>query len=226
MNRGMTWLGGLGLGAGLMYLLDPDKGHARRIRLRNKAVHAGHVAERKATHAWIGTRNRTRGAVIETIDRLADLPVPDSLLVDRVRAKMGHFVQNAHAVSVAVNAGVVTLEGQIRPTELNEMLKAISSVRGVERVENRLEPMGIDDRAYACCDMNKVSNMARKVGAPLAIGMLAAAGFALFARMREMEQMVDVPALTEIPPRETIEERVEPSVEWVGEPVTAMREAA
>ncbi|MBI1916178.1 MAG: hypothetical protein HYS12_15805 [Planctomycetes bacterium] len=29
MNRGLIWISDLGLGAGLMYLLDPDRGRRR-----------------------------------------------------------------------------------------------------------------------------------------------------------------------------------------------------
>src|SRR5207247_7885451 len=37
--------GAFGLGAGLMFLLDPDRGRKRRARLRDQAVRAVHAAQ-------------------------------------------------------------------------------------------------------------------------------------------------------------------------------------
>jgi hypothetical protein len=36
MNKGVTWMSGIGLGAGLMFLLDPGAGRRRRARIRDK----------------------------------------------------------------------------------------------------------------------------------------------------------------------------------------------
>ena len=38
MNKGLTFGAGLGLGTGIMYLLDPDRGKRRRALLRDKAI--------------------------------------------------------------------------------------------------------------------------------------------------------------------------------------------
>ncbi|HYH46747.1 MAG TPA: hypothetical protein VEG34_13765 [Thermoanaerobaculia bacterium] len=54
----LTLLGGVGLGAGLMYFLDPDDGRRRRALARDKAVHGlkvGGKALRK-TSADVGNR--------------------------------------------------------------------------------------------------------------------------------------------------------------------------
>ena len=37
-------LGGIGIGAALMYLLDPDRGRRRRALVRDKAVHFARVS--------------------------------------------------------------------------------------------------------------------------------------------------------------------------------------
>src|SRR5439155_8015646 len=47
-------LGGLGLGAGLMYLLDAEKGDGRRERVRGSAVDAG-----RQTGAFLDDTKRT-----------------------------------------------------------------------------------------------------------------------------------------------------------------------
>jgi hypothetical protein len=58
-------LGGLaaavGLGSGLMYLLDPESGRRRRARARQKVVHLAHVAGRTARKARTDVKNRSTG---------------------------------------------------------------------------------------------------------------------------------------------------------------------
>ncbi len=40
MNKGLRLMSVAGLGAGLMYLFDPDRGKRRRALVRNKITHA------------------------------------------------------------------------------------------------------------------------------------------------------------------------------------------
>ena len=65
---GMVWpaLGGAALGAGLMYILDPDRGRSRRAYTRDKVSSAvnktGQVIGKKSRDL----RNRAHGIVSET----------------------------------------------------------------------------------------------------------------------------------------------------------------
>lgn len=45
MNNQGQLLMGMVLGAGIMYLLDPDRGKRRRSLVRDQMVHAGHELE-------------------------------------------------------------------------------------------------------------------------------------------------------------------------------------
>jgi hypothetical protein len=47
----LTTLGGLALGAGLMYVLDPDRGAHRRVKLQKKIRYAGKRAASLAMEA-------------------------------------------------------------------------------------------------------------------------------------------------------------------------------
>jgi hypothetical protein len=64
----MMWpaLGGLALGAGLMYILDPDRGRSRRTYARDKVTSAvnktGSIIDKKSRDL----KNRAHGIVSET----------------------------------------------------------------------------------------------------------------------------------------------------------------
>ena len=66
LTRGLLVLGGIGIGAGIMYLLDPDRGRTRRAHLKDQAVgrasDAGHAIGSKARDI----RNRAQGVVAES----------------------------------------------------------------------------------------------------------------------------------------------------------------
>ena len=63
MNKGVTMVGGAGLGAGLMYLLDPDKGRRRRALIRDQAMHSARTTRGAAEATMRDTQHRTRGIV-------------------------------------------------------------------------------------------------------------------------------------------------------------------
>jgi uncharacterized protein HemX len=77
MERGLLILGCLGLGAGLMYLLDPNNGTRRRALVRDKAQ-----AYWKRQEDFLGktardVRDRTRGLVAEARSHLSSTKAPD-----------------------------------------------------------------------------------------------------------------------------------------------------
>ncbi|HVO86957.1 MAG TPA: BON domain-containing protein [Casimicrobiaceae bacterium] len=139
-NAGLAGaIGSLALGAAAMYLMDPDKGRRRRAIARDKALslatHGGdllRMAARDVQFRMQGLRARTR----HLIDRE---DVPDDLqLIERVRAKLGRVCSHPHAVQVGANHGRVTLSGPILSSEVDRVLRAARSVRGVVHVEDLL----------------------------------------------------------------------------------------
>lgn len=136
MNKGLTFGAGLGLGTGLMYLLDPDRGKRRRALLRDK----GAWAVRK-TGDCIGVtardvRNRMQGI---THVHFFSEPVDDAKLVERVRSKLGRVVSHPGAIHVTAQNGEVTLSGPILVEEIPELLACVNRVNGVNRVINELD---------------------------------------------------------------------------------------
>jgi len=140
MNRGATLLaGGIGLGAALMYVLDPDRGRRRRALVRDQLVSAAHRAPDAVGATARDLSNRTRGLAAEVGSMLSSEEVSDEVLMARVRSKMGRVVSHPHAVEVTVERGCVTLSGPILAREVDDLLSCVSRVRGVAGVENQLE---------------------------------------------------------------------------------------
>lgn len=65
MNRGLTFATGLGIGTGLMFLLDPVQGKRRRALLRDKCISASRKTGRTVTGKARHLRNKTQGLIAE-----------------------------------------------------------------------------------------------------------------------------------------------------------------
>lgn len=139
MNRLFNMITGLGLGAGLMYLFDPDRGNRRRGLMRDQMIHLSRKTGDTLEAAFNDLGNRTQGvrAALESWRKRKD--VPDEVLVQRIRSKMGRFVSHPGSVKVTAHQGHVTLSGPILVNEANKLLKTVSSMRNITDVENRLE---------------------------------------------------------------------------------------
>lgn len=150
MKRAWVLISGIGLGAGLMYLLDPNRGRRRRALLRDKAVHLSRRSGRALAIVARHLRNRARGLVAKTRSRLASQAVSDEVLVERVRARIGHVISHPRAISVTASQGCVTLSGPIPAREAGPLLSAISSLPGVasvrDQLERRAEPAPLEAR--------------------------------------------------------------------------------
>lgn len=137
---GAAWwgVGGLGLGAGLMYWADPRSGRWRRSHLQGRAVHAAHVSGGAVGIVARDLSQRTRGVFFESFRKLRPGRVDDERLAARARATLGRVCSHPGAVRVSARDGVVLLEGSILIDEVKRVVQAIGRVRGVHGVDNRL----------------------------------------------------------------------------------------
>jgi len=139
MKTGLTLLSGLGLGAGLMYLLDPEMGKRRRAIARDKAIRLTHESADAAEAIAQDFSHRLGGLMAEGRSLFHRTPVPDDVLVERVRSKLGRFVSHPSSIEVSARNGCVTLRGPILAHELDELLACVARVPGVKEIDNQLE---------------------------------------------------------------------------------------
>jgi hypothetical protein len=130
------------MGLGLMYLMDPERGRARRNWLSEKVGSVFHRTGRTAYYTGKNVANRAYGTVRETASRWqqAGQPVSSEQLMERVRAELGHVVSQPGQVQVIADAnGSVTLSGTILRDESDRLIRTVEAVPGVILVINRLD---------------------------------------------------------------------------------------
>jgi osmotically-inducible protein OsmY len=139
MKKTWTGVGGLGVGAALMYLFDPERGNRRRALLRDKALHVAHSTGEKLDVKSRDAANRLLGLAARTKSLLKRERVPDAVVAERVRSRIGHVVSHPGSIEVAVQDGRVTLTGPALSREIEPLLCEVKHVRGVTGVENKVE---------------------------------------------------------------------------------------
>lgn len=139
MNSRYTWAALLGLGAGVMFLFDPQTGNRRRALLRDKLRRYSRKAGERAS-AWSEmAADHAQGLAAETRARLRQEEVDDRTLVERVRAELGRVLSHLSAIHVDARGGIVTLRGDILDHEADKALAAARSARGVRSVVDVLD---------------------------------------------------------------------------------------
>lgn len=131
----LTAVSFLALGAGAMYIVDPQKGRARRAWIQDKVGsfvrRSGHTAYSKGRHL----ANRAYGAAAEARGAASDL-------VDRVNQKIGEILQDPRVVKVMADAnGRITLVGNVVHDQIDRIIAAVNAIPGVSEVINKLESM-------------------------------------------------------------------------------------
>jgi uncharacterized membrane protein len=139
MDNRLSLISGIGIGAGLMYLLDPDRGNQRRALVRDQVVHSWHTTGDALDTTTRDMSHRAVGFAAEARSRLRREDITDEVLIERVRSKIGRVVSHPRSIAVTAHQGRVTLSGPILAREVDNLLAAVAAVRGVTDVENWLE---------------------------------------------------------------------------------------
>ncbi len=132
-------LAGFGLGAALMYALDPQAGARRRALVRDKMVRSANKTGAAAGATARDLRNRTLGLAAEVRSRLGSREASDAVVAERVRAELGRVVSHPGSIHVSAQQGRVTLSGPILSQEVDPLLAVVAAVPGVTAVMSRLQ---------------------------------------------------------------------------------------
>lgn len=120
---------GAGLGAGLMFVLNPAR---RKAPIRNKAVRAL-ARDRLTTQPSDPMDQRFSGVAADILAR--KLPPPtDQQLEKRVRSELGHHIEHGWTIEVIAEDGFVTLRGNVLQDQLEDAVSTARDVHGVRKV--------------------------------------------------------------------------------------------
>lgn len=139
-DPGLFVLGAM-VGAGVMYLFDPDRGRRRRARLRDRLIHGAHEADDlrgSAASSARHVRNRARGMLAETRSRMMEARVEDSVLEGRLRAELGRLVQPVGDIRAEVLEGAVRLTGTVDAQDEERLMSGLRRIPGVRSIHNQL----------------------------------------------------------------------------------------
>lgn len=140
LNRNTLPLAGAaGAGATLMYFLDRARGARRRSLVEDQLIHAGHRLADGLGKTGRDLRNHARGVSAAARRRLIADQADDRIIVERVRARLGRVASHPGSIKVGAAAGRITLTGPVLAKEVDRIVAAVASVRGVHEVEDRLE---------------------------------------------------------------------------------------
>lgn len=131
LGDGAIFLAGCGAGVLTMYLFDPGRGARRRAQLRDKVVHAGRAVADRADKQSRNLANHIKGVIYETRAKFRHEQVSDDVLIERVRAQLGHAVSHPGALMIRAENGCVIVTGPILRGERKKMEDRLRDTRGV-----------------------------------------------------------------------------------------------
>src|SRR5680860_1371714 len=135
-----TLVAGAGIGAGVMYYADPDRGRRRRKTTVDRSVAALRRAGRQVMSNERRSAARLSGSIIR-LRHVFDEPgevANDEMLTDRILSQAFRDFDFPHGqVNLNVENRVAVLRGVLgQPDQINRLEKAVQNVPGVWRVES------------------------------------------------------------------------------------------
>jgi hypothetical protein len=132
-------LAGLGFGAALAFVFDPDRGARRRALVRDQFVRASRKTRDGLDATMRDVGNRSRGVAASVRGRLRHGDIDDRRLVARVRSVLGRHASHPRAIEVDAIGGEVRLHGPVLAGDVADIVGAVEAVPGVRSVRNLLE---------------------------------------------------------------------------------------
>ena len=142
-SKALKLLYAMGLGAGVMYMLDPNRGKRRRALARDQLLSLARQGQNSVADYTQDLSHRTKGLLAQARANVPTEDVADPVLENRVRAELGRLLSSLGPIAVTAHQGHVILRGPIHPDALDIVLTQVATVPGVTSVEDQLDPQPI-----------------------------------------------------------------------------------
>lgn len=136
--RAVSWLGGAALGAGLMFLLDSNKGSGRRADLRHLTAIAAAKIRNLKTRNLLSPHAPRQSAGARKLSFVSRPHVPDWVLAERARLEIWRGVAHPESVQVTARDGRLTLWGPVLAGEPETLREKLAKLPGLRRLELQL----------------------------------------------------------------------------------------
>lgn len=136
-----TAVGCAALGVGLMFLMDPERGQARRTWLKDEVARLVRKTGSSFYRTGKDLANRASGATEEIGRHYASGgPVASEQLQRRVHEEVGRLCSQPDLIQVMADAnGSITLTGNVPAAEFDKLMSGVERVDGVVLVINHLD---------------------------------------------------------------------------------------
>jgi hypothetical protein len=181
-RRGAAALTGAGVGAGLMYWLDPSSGRRRRTRTVEHVGSSTREVLEETSRASRDLANRTRGTLAALRGRTRNGPVDDDVLEARVRARLGHFTAHAGAIQVVCRDGTCELRGPVLAAERARLVRQLARTQGLRELRDLLDAHE-QPGSIAALQGDGVTGGSRRSWRPATRLVATGAGLGLLARV-------------------------------------------
>ena len=138
IGRARALMSGIGVGAALMYFLDPDRGPRRRALMRDRIVDAMNAAEDAAGTTSRDIADRARGVLQAARGSGRQEDDADTEVEGRLRRELRRLVSYPQAITITAEDGQVTVSGDALAGEAEKLIAHLERMRGVLAVDNRL----------------------------------------------------------------------------------------
>lgn len=135
---------GVLVGAVLSHYFDPQRGRARRARLRDAAFHLRRETRGLLEASLRDAQHRSRG-LVQRFRGPARGIGDERVIVERVRSALGHVISHPSAIDVFMRDGKIVLRGPLFTHEAETALRCARRVDGVTEVIDELERHEVAD---------------------------------------------------------------------------------
>jgi gas vesicle protein len=138
-GKSLAFLGGVGVGALVMYFLDPTSGNRRRSVARDRMLKASRDTGQAIEGRAKAMAGRAKALAERTRAHFEPDTPSDDVLAQRVRTALGRVISHPRMISISAAAGVVTLSGSVSEEEAKGLSAAVRIVHGVKDVIDQTE---------------------------------------------------------------------------------------